>query len=45
MNVSKEYGGQEGDEEGSFKVATSALLELSDSQTSSAGRGDIMCIQ
>jgi splicing factor 3B subunit 3 len=44
MNVSEEYGGQEGDEEGSFNVAASALLELSDSRTSSAGRGDIMCI-
>lgn len=44
INVLEEYGSQEGDEEGSFNVAASALLELSDSRTSSAGRGDIMCI-
>ncbi|KAH9329513.1 hypothetical protein KI387_001621, partial [Taxus chinensis] len=37
-------GGHEGDEEGSFNVAASALLELSDSRTSSADRGDAMCI-
>lgn len=44
INVLEEYGSQEGDEEGSFNVAASALLELSDSRTSSEGRGDIMCI-
>lgn len=42
MNVLEDDGGQEGDEEGSFSVAASALLELSDSRTSSAGRGDII---
>ncbi|GLJ45340.1 hypothetical protein SUGI_0954330 [Cryptomeria japonica] len=37
-------GGHEGDEEGSFNVAASALLQLSDSGISSADRGEAMCV-